>query len=866
MRSQRTMRWTFLLGCVLPGFVSVMVGRSNAQNVSAFPEARASGLMANPPAAFTSPTAPSAYSIVATISGGTKTVCASGCNYATLTGAGGVFADINAKVLTGNLEIQIAGDLVAGEDGSNALNAISEEPPGSNFTVKIYPTGVARSITSTTAPAGGFIRLNAADRVTIDGSLGGTGTDRSLTITDTNNGTSSAVIWLQSHGTDGAQNNTVRNLNVVGHSTTSTLFGIGAGGSTVGPSSLGTNNNANTIRNNNITRVQYGIYSQGAGATTKNTGNVISQNVMNAALPDGVWKGGIWLGFEQNVLVSQNRIAVTHTDVSDAFGIALGLTSLSPIEFTGNEVTDATVERNAIGPVKCTQTSLAHSAVGITVASATSGTNLIRNNMIYEVFSHAGHSPSLVAGIFLGGGAGSTTQVYANSVSLTGSTDYPHNIIGLAIGGTYPVVDARDNIFYNTQDPNNASISCAIATNSFSFGNLTSDFNDLFVPPGSGFAIGKTGGLFYPGSPLVSLSDWQNATGEDSNSISADLVFASLTDLHLSSCSGVSPAENAGTHIAAVTHDYDDDSRSAPSPDIGADEKSGDATDDVDLSLTMVDAQDPVGFGGQIIYTLTVTNQEPHFASSLTLTDATPAGTTFLSVTAPGWSCIAPPVGTSGTVTCTRPGLSCRSTSTMTIAVTVNQCAEVGTVVTNTASVTAENADPQPANNTAVTTTGTAGIPGWCDDGNPCTDDSCDPMTDTCLHTSDDTNPCSDGNPCTIDHCTSGMCTGIQTSPAEINDSLRVTKSGAATTILWSDAPGPYNVYRGLKGSVSAWVYNQQCMASRVASSQVMESEMPPIGRTYFYLITRTAPCEESIPGRASNGIPIPNDHPCGAP
>ena len=144
--------------------------------------------------------------------------------------------------------------------------------------------------------------------MTIDGSLGGSGTDRSLTITEANTGTTSAVVWLQSSGADGATSNTVKNCNIVGNSNTTTLIGIGSGSSTVGTSSLGTGNNSNTIQNNNISKTQFGIYSQGASAAAKNTGNVITQNLMNTVAPNNVSKGGIQVGFENNVTISRNAI------------------------------------------------------------------------------------------------------------------------------------------------------------------------------------------------------------------------------------------------------------------------------------------------------------------------------------------------------------------------------------------------------------------------------------------------------------------------------------------------------------------------------------------------------------------------------
>ena len=129
-------------------------------NVTTNPVAGASGFTANPPAAATPPTSPNSYLIVPPISG-IKTVCASGCDFTTLTGATGIFNAINTSVATGNLEIQIAGDLVVGEDGTSGLNALSESPSGSNFTVKIYPTGAARAITGSFA--GALIRLKGIE-------------------------------------------------------------------------------------------------------------------------------------------------------------------------------------------------------------------------------------------------------------------------------------------------------------------------------------------------------------------------------------------------------------------------------------------------------------------------------------------------------------------------------------------------------------------------------------------------------------------------------------------------------------------------------------------------------------------------------
>ena len=48
-----------------------------------------------------------------------------------------------------------------------------------------------------------------------------------------------------------------------------------------------------------------------------------------------------------------------------------------------------------------------------------------------------------------------------------------------------------------------------------------------------------------------------------------------------------------------------------------------------------------------------------------------------------------------------------------------------------------------------------------CDDGNPCTDDYCDPQSGCQYSASIGGTPCNDGNPCTInDTCNNGFCQG----------------------------------------------------------------------------------------------------------
>jgi uncharacterized repeat protein (TIGR01451 family) len=118
----------------------------------------------------------------------------------------------------------------------------------------------------------------------------------------------------------------------------------------------------------------------------------------------------------------------------------------------------------------------------------------------------------------------------------------------------------------------------------------------------------------------------------------------------------------------------------------------------VDLSLTKTDSPDPAVVGGALTYTITVGNNTPTpsgtpEAANVVVTDTLPAGVSFNSASSTQGSC----AQTSGTVTCNLGALAFAAQATVTINVTPTA---VGSI-TNTASVTSDNPDPNSADNTA---------------------------------------------------------------------------------------------------------------------------------------------------------------------
>ncbi|MGH9866875.1 MAG: FG-GAP-like repeat-containing protein [Candidatus Polarisedimenticolia bacterium] len=104
---------------------------------------------------------------------------------------------------------------------------------------------------------------------------------------------------------------------------------------------------------------------------------------------------------------------------------------------------------------------------------------------------------------------------------------------------------------------------------------------------------------------------------------------------------------------------------------------------------------------------------------------------------------------------------------------------------------------------------------------------------------------------------------GTPVLPPAVNGSVSLLGDGSGTTISWTDPPGPYSVYRGTMSGGSPWAYNQTCHDSHIPASSATDSENPPIGTMFFYLVTRVDACGESIPGQDSGGQPNPNPSPC---
>lgn len=127
-----------------------------------------------------------------------------------------------------------------------------------------------------------------------------------------------------------------------------------------------------------------------------------------------------------------------------------------------------------------------------------------------------------------------------------------------------------------------------------------------------------------------------------------------------------------------------------------------------DLVTTNAASPSLVAAGSNVTYTQTVTNLGPTVTTAgMTFTQVTPPNTNFQSMIPPaGWACgTVPPVGGTGTITCTDSGtLAVNGIASFTLVLQVNAGTPSGTNITDTATATAANIVPSITTNTASST------------------------------------------------------------------------------------------------------------------------------------------------------------------
>jgi Calx-beta domain/Carboxypeptidase regulatory-like domain len=461
-------------------------------------------------------------------------------------------------------------------------------------TLTVRPSAVA---TVTGSIIGSIIKLNGADNVTIDGRIGGVGSSRDLTVSNSSTSGSTTAIWLASVAAgNGASNNVVRNLEIACGATQNTLtvttIGILMGGTTISTSAAdGNDNDNNQFLFNRIIRSRYGIVTRGL-TTNLNINPVVADNIIGPAAfgADQIGKVGIFMQADTGATVTRNTVQFVGGDFAnttgggDRVGIGIGQESwsMAPGTLTSNTYT---VTKNIIHDVIEERT---FSAVGLLLGTTGGGVatnNLVANNFIYNVKAN-GTSGDHTVGLGISGGH--TDIVAHNSIRLSGDVDPNAGATATGMFGSgIRIANANSASHANLTLSNNSifmdlsSSSTATAryyaisgpSNAYSFGTGGENRNNVYINPGNTQV--QTGGLGTAAAvtlttQFATLALWQAAytVPQDAASIQADPQYLSATDLHIAS---TSPNESIGTLIAGITDDIDGNVR-AGATDLGADE------------------------------------------------------------------------------------------------------------------------------------------------------------------------------------------------------------------------------------------------------------------------------------------------------
>lgn len=517
---------------------------------------------------------------------GTYTV-GTGGDYPSLTNAGGIFQAINTRIagVSGPLTINIISDLT-GETGNFALNEIASGQP-----VLIQPYGAPRTVTGTLSNSIdnlGLFRFEGTDNVTINGSLtgasaascqvGGDASLRQLSFVNNTSGNIAAVLFQS--GTAGANNNTVKNINVTGYTATNgygVMFRMFPNSIAV-PST--THNENNRVENCSAKKVATGFYSAGVSVSNQDMNLVITQNEVTGTGTDRVGRNGVFISHQINPQVTYNKVFVetpSNYSISETVALAIGSGVAYSPSVTSGGISGALVANNLVTGAT-NATSFGGSAAGIAISGTSTGApNVIQNNMISNV---AGLSQGNyhTAGIWVVGAVASVTKLYHNTINLygdrgNGSSQSPS--YGIAISGLDPYVEMKNNVISTTQIASGTA-----NTKTYAFGTLSSTFNNL-VSDNNVFYIGgaqaggfRSGGLSTTvGTAHANLAAWQAVSGKDANSVQVQPVFVSQNDLHL--VAGSNPTiDGIGTPIASVTNDFDCLPRNPLTPTPGASESN----------------------------------------------------------------------------------------------------------------------------------------------------------------------------------------------------------------------------------------------------------------------------------------------------
>lgn len=422
--------------------------------------------------------------------------------FASLTRADGLFASINNAGLMGNIAVNITSDLT--EDGINALTQWTESGAG-NYTLTIQPNAAIQRTISGNVVAG-LIRLDGADRLTIDGSNSGSGSYLSFKNTNTAGTTGTAFTFI-----NGATNNIIRyadaqaytnathgvvlfstsavaggnSNNLIDNCTVNATVASNTGNVSIySNGTVGNENSSNTISNNRIFEYQdRGLDISATGSTAWTiSGNSFyngdvtgSINYAASSTLHGIRVlGGSGYSILNNYLGGDEILASgTNANYSSTsgdlsyHGILLTTSSSSPSSnIKGNTIAAISISSVPTAPNSNAFTGIEANGSGINIGGTSAGEgNQIgsANNtgsIIVTTSTTSISNTSLITGIHCSstGGTISRNQVGGLNINNIGTSPASSSFIGLYINSAAAPAQVLNNIIGSNGTANSISV------------------------------------------------------------------------------------------------------------------------------------------------------------------------------------------------------------------------------------------------------------------------------------------------------------------------------------------------------------------------------------------------------------------------
>ncbi|NCA77361.1 MAG: hypothetical protein EOM90_13600 [Alphaproteobacteria bacterium] len=472
--------------------------------------------------------------------------------YPNLTGAGGLAEKIAQVGLKGDVTATVVSDI--SEPGTNAVTQWYEAG-GTGFTLSVVPdAAVNRTLSGSFV--GGLIRFSNAKRVTFDGRYNGEG--RYLTIINT--ATSGTIAAIQLIGTapgEGSANITIRDCRISTGHNGSTSYAVSIGGST--PGNAGYDHDQVSIINCLISKATTGIYA-GGNAAGQNDGLVIAgDSIGSVTSGNEITRYGITLSQCPDVVISNNRVFNIINSSNEPQGINVSAGCIS-----------ATIAGNQVTGISYTGTSFTGST-GIRIAPGYVSSNiLVYNNIVTDItaLGSSNLGSAGIAGIRLDNGNGIT--LCYNSINLFGNVS--HSSSGDVSAALY--ISAQGGITLKNNIFSNSILNTAAGATAYAIYSFMGRAGFTFIDNNDYYAGGSQGRLgFCDYSNASTMAQWRLITNQDAHSSGEDPVFAGTTDLHIDL---TSPAYKTAIPVAGITTDYENVTRNAITPCMGALETAAD--------------------------------------------------------------------------------------------------------------------------------------------------------------------------------------------------------------------------------------------------------------------------------------------------